>query len=156
MCAAQKGHQELRLREEGGSPVPAHALLQEIGLISNGIQPLNVSQFHFGSHSRSNEPIFLCQQGTRHYHGVQSVAAAGAFQSIAPPEAPAAKHLTPGPLPSSQKSIISHRKCAPFPWIRFGPRGADAVVLVANAESKTAAKQRALKVGLNRHLLFIR
>lgn len=79
----------------------------------------SATPFHFISHSRSNEPIFLCQRGTRHHRGVQSIAAARAFQSIATSEALAAKHLAPELLPSSQKFIISDRKYTPFPWIQL-------------------------------------
>lgn len=89
----------------------------------NGIQPLNVFQFHFSSCSQLKELIFLRRQGTGHHAGVHSGTARYCCRSLAITTSRALaaklKHLAPGHLPSSQKFIISDRKHARFPWIWF-------------------------------------
>lgn len=145
VCAAQKGLQELRVRQKG-SPVPAHALWQENRLISNRIQTLKAFQFHFSSRSHLKELIFLHRQGTRRYPGVHSSTGHYCCQSFSN-QSQHLKLWLQRWSTSHQGSSLPHRNSSSptesmpnFLEFGSGPWGAEAAVLVAKAESKTATK----------------
>lgn len=123
MCAAQKGLQELRLREKS-SPVSAHALWQEQAhfrqdstteCVSVSFQlTFPVRRADFPVRPRHQAP-YRCTQ--RH----RALLLLEPFRSITMSKALAVKlkHLAPGQFSSSQKFIISDGKYAQSPWIWF-------------------------------------